>query len=66
MSKRLVDVNGDIINNPEGWLEAITAIENMIDKMDADNIDRSDMNVVLFSLFNSASFHLNFLGKRND
>ena len=66
MSKRLVDVNGDIINNPEGWLEASTAIENMIDKMDADNIDRSDMSVVLASLLNSAAFHLRFLGKRND
>lgn len=66
MSKRLVDVNGDIINTPEGWFEASTAIESMLDKMDADNIDRSDMSVILTSLFNSASFHLNFLGKRND
>lgn len=66
MGKRLVDVNGDIINTPEGWLEASTAIESMLDKMDADNIDRSDMSVILTFLFNSASFHLRFLGKRND
>ncbi len=66
MSKRLVDVNGALINTPEGWSEAIKAIEDMLDKMEADNIDRSDMSVILTSLFDCASFHLRFLGKRND
>tara|TARA_R110002167_G_scaffold24964_2_gene87148 strand:+ start:9967 stop:10182 length:216 start_codon:yes stop_codon:yes gene_type:complete len=62
--KRVVDVDGRVINYPEGYWEAVNAVKSLIDSMDEKDIDRSDMNVVVKELFNEAVFKLTFLPRR--
>lgn len=59
--ERIVDTKGQLINPPKFYNEAKKAIEMMIDKMEADNIDRADMHIALRDLFAEAEFHLRFL-----
>jgi len=62
---RLVDVNGQLINPPKGYWAAERAIKEMIDGMNKEEADRSDMRVVVQDLFKEASFHMTFLPKRD-
>lgn len=65
-TKRLCDINGNLCEEPEGYHEAVTAIQKMIESMEAENIDRADMTVVLECLFVYARFHKTFLDERED
>jgi hypothetical protein len=66
MTKRIVDINGEIMYLPKGYGEALNAARNMIDGMESDKVDRSDMAVVLATLMTELNFHLNiYLPKRS-
>lgn len=66
MTKRIVDINGEIVYLPKGYGEALNAALNMIDGMESDKVDRSDMAVVLTTLMTELNFHLNiYLPKRS-
>ena len=65
-TKRICDINGDLCEEPEGYQAAVTAIREMIESMEENNIDRSDMTVVLEWLFSEARFHKTFLDRRED
>lgn len=64
MSKRIVDVHGDLVYFPNGYDEALQAVVKMIDNMESEGVDRSDMSVALSTLMAQMKFHLNFLPKR--
>lgn len=61
---RLFDVNGGVIIHPKGFDDAVKAIIGMIDGMEQDGIDRSDMRAMLNVLLGEAVFHLLFLKNR--
>lgn len=61
---RRVDINGDIITTPPGYNHALEAIHTMIESMDKNNVDRSDMMVVVEALFFEARFNWTFLPPR--
>ncbi len=65
-TKRLCDINGNLCEEPEGYHEAVTAIQKMIESMEKKNTDRADMAVVLECLFGEARFHKTFLDERKD
>ena len=56
--KRIIDVNGDVIREPEGYHEALELGRKMINKMEADNVDRSDMLVIIERLAVEIGFTL--------
>jgi hypothetical protein len=63
--ERIVDIRGQLINPPKFYNKAKETIEMMIDKMEADNVDRADMYIALRDLFAEADFHLRFLPNSN-
>lgn len=65
MSKRIIDINGSIVYLPKGYGESLNAARKMLDDMESENVDRSDMAVVLANLMTELNFHLNiYLPKR--
>ncbi len=63
-SKRLVDIDGYIINEPEHYHESLRWGREMIDSMEHANVDRSDMSVIVQRLFEEMRFHLALLKDR--
>jgi len=64
MTQRIIDVDGSPIVMPSAYFPALTAIQNLIDGMESEKTDRSDMWVILAYLQSEAQFHMTFLGKR--
>ena len=62
--KRIVDINGDIICEPEHYHECLKWGREMINKMEADNVDRSDMLVIIERLAFEIRFTLDMLKDR--
>ena len=62
--KRIVDINGDIICEPEHYHESLKWGREMVDKMEADNVDRSDMLVIVNRLAEEIRFSLVMLKGR--
>lgn len=56
--KRIVDINGYIINDPEHYHDCLSLARQMIDKLEEDNVDRSDMLVVINRLIEEMRFTL--------
>jgi len=56
-TKRLCDSQGDILEEPKGYGEAVGALRQLIDNMEEENTDRADMSVVLECVFGEARFH---------
>ena len=65
MSKRLVDVNGDIVNEPQHYHEALRWGRLMVDAMEAEQVDRSDMCVIVNRLAEEIRFSLVMLRDRD-
>jgi hypothetical protein len=63
--KRLVDINGKIIVEPCGYYETLELSRSMIDSMEEENIDRSDMCLVIDSLHREMQFCLSMLKNRD-
>ena len=61
---RLVDLNGEVINSPQGYHEALNTLRGFVDSMEESQADRSDMQVIIADLFNEARFHMKMLGRR--
>lgn len=55
---RLVDIDGYTINNPEYYHESLKWGNLMIEKMEADKIDRSDMMVIVMRLYQEMLFSI--------
>jgi len=64
MTKRIVDINGVLFSHPEGYYEALNALAELVDNMESEGVDRSDMSVALKSVMDEAVFHLTFLKAR--
>ena len=62
--KRLVDINGDIINEPPHYHECLKWGREMIDAMEAEDIDRSDMLVIVNRLAEEIRFTMVMLKDR--
>ena len=63
-TKRIVDINGDIICEPEHYHESLKWGREMVDKMESDSIDRSDMLVIVNRLAEEIRFSLVMLRDR--
>jgi hypothetical protein len=61
---RLIDKDGYVIKCPAEYYEADEQIKKLIEAMDADGVDRSDMIVILSNLFRDANFRITFLPRR--
>ena len=64
LTNRIMDVQGDEIYPTKHYSEALELINKMVNTMEENNTDRSDMIVVLDNLFHEARFNLKFLPKR--
>ena len=64
MTKRIVDINGNVVNVPKHYYEVIELASKMIDSMESENIDRSDMEVIVRSMSCEINFYLGFLPNR--
>lgn len=64
MHERVIDIDGQIINEPLGYSECVEAIRVMIDNLEDKGVDRSDINVVLTRVMFEANFHLMMLPSR--
>ena len=64
-TKRIVDINGDIIVEPEHYHESLKWGREMIDKMEKDCVDRSDMLVIIKRLEEEMRFTLCMLKDRD-
>ena len=63
--KRLVDVNGKIIVEPRGYYETLELFRSMIESMEEESIDRSDMCVIVDNLYREMQFCLSMLKNRD-
>jgi hypothetical protein len=63
--KRIIDINGQIIVSPQHYHSALQCGHNMIDLMDKENVDRSDMLVAINDLHRELTFHCTFLPRRD-
>ncbi len=64
--KRLIDINGDVITEPQHYHESLKWARHMVDVMEEDNIDRSDMMVIVHCLHEEMRFALTMLRDRDD
>lgn len=62
--KRLIDIDGYVINEPQHYHEALRWGREMIDKMEEDNVDRSDMIAIVQRLSEEMRFGLVTLRNR--
>jgi hypothetical protein len=62
--KRLVDIDGYIINEPEHYHESLRWGREMVDSMEHDNVDRSDMLVIINRLSEEMRFCMAILKDR--
>jgi len=62
--KRIVDINGDIIIEPRHYHESLRWGREMIDQMEKDGVDRSDMLVIIKRLEEEMKFTLCMLKDR--
>jgi hypothetical protein len=63
--KRIVDTDGYIINDPEHFHETLRWGRHMIDKMEEEKVDRSDMHLMVQRLTEELRFTLTMLRNRN-
>jgi len=63
--KRIVDINGIIINEPQHYHESLKWAREMVQEMENDNVDRSDMQVVIERLSEEVRFTLLMLRERS-
>jgi len=66
MTKRIVDINGNVVNVPKHYYEVIELASKMIDSMESENVDRSDMEVIVRSMSSEINFYLCFLPDRTN
>jgi hypothetical protein len=64
MSKRIVDIHGSLVNPPQFYYQALNNARNMIDKMDREGVDRSDIIVAANNLMQDINSYIIFLPKR--
>ena len=64
MIKRAVDIDGQIINEPQGYAECVETLRSLVDELDGDGVDRSDIQVVLSRIMFEANYHLALLPSR--
>lgn len=62
--KRIIDINGHVINQPEHYHECLKWGREMVDKMEKEKVDRSDMLVILERLYEEMKFHMVMLRDR--
>jgi len=62
--KRAVDIDGQLINEPQGYAGCVETLRSLIDELDVDGVDRSDIQVVLSSIMFEANYHLALLPSR--
>lgn len=63
-TKRLCDSDGDLLEEPRGYSEAVDALRRLIDNMEKENIDRADMSVVIDCVFGEMRLHKVLLSPR--
>lgn len=63
--KRLIDINGYVIVEPEHYHESLRWSKEMIVQMELDNVDRSDMLVILNRLNEEMRFQLVMMEDRD-
>ena len=61
---RIIDNNGDVITEPKYYHETLNKARKMIDWMESENVDRSDMNVIVDRLCSEIKFLLSFLEEK--
>ena len=64
LTKRIIDINGDVIVEPEHYHECLRWAREMIDKMEEDGVDRSDMYAIICRLYQEMLFTLTMLKDR--
>ena len=64
MAKRIVDIHGSLVNPPQFYYQALNNARKMIDRMDKEGIDRSDIVVAVNNLIQEINSHIVFLPKR--
>ena len=64
MSKRIIDIHGSLVNPPQFYYQALNNARNMIDKMDREGVDRSDIIVAANNLIQEINSYIVFLPKR--
>lgn len=65
MTKRIIDINGDVIVEPEHYHSSLNYVQQMVDKMEEDGVDRSDMYVIICRLYQEMLFTLTMLKDRS-
>lgn len=65
MSKRLIDINGDVIVEPQHYHESLKWARHMVDEMEEQKVDRSDMLVIVNRLYEEMKFSLALLRDRD-
>lgn len=66
MTKRIVDINGKMVTYPKHYHDVLNLAYKMIGEMESDNVDRSDMRVVLKYLMSEIEFEVTFLPDRTN
>ena len=64
MTKRIVDIHGALVCPPQFYYQALNNARKMIDKMDKEGVDRSDIVVAANNLIQEINSHIVFLPKR--
>jgi len=62
--KRAIDINGDIICEPAHYWDCVRSGVQMIEKMEDEGVDRSDMHVIINKVQFELQFHVTMLKKR--
>lgn len=65
MTKRIIDINGDVIVEPEHYHSSLNYVQQMVDKMEEDGVDRSDMYAIICRLYQEMLFTLTMLKNRS-